>query len=85
MHPIPSSMKNFIDPPPVPPTPISPLDHVVEMAKKNAIFYHEGKEISSDKAIDIIKKNKKINIDTRGSNNKRPVVKLSTEPIVIEN
>ncbi|MGB5436407.1 MAG: hypothetical protein WBM98_11005, partial [Maribacter sp.] len=76
---------NRISLPPTPPTPITPLDHVIEMAKKNAIFYHEGKEISSDNAIDILKKNTNINIDTRGSKSKQPVVRLSTAPIVIEN
>ncbi|WP_424365745.1 M56 family metallopeptidase [Maribacter sp.] len=85
MDPMPSSKKISIDLPPIPPTPISPLDHVIEMAKKDAIFYYGGKEISSDKAIDILKKNTNINIDTRGSKSKQPVVRLSTEPIVIQN
>ena len=69
--------------PPVPPK--SPLDHVIEMAKKDAIFYHEGKEITSDKAIKILKNSTKINIDTRRSNSDRPVVRLSSKPIIIEN
>lgn len=72
--------------PPMPPTlPKSPLDHVMEMAKKDATFYYEGKEISSDKAINILKNNKEINIDSRTSNRKKPVVKLSIEPITIDN
>ena len=54
------------------------------MAKKDARFYYEGKEISSDKAIDLMKKNKNLNIDSKTENGKRPVVKLSTEPIVID-
>lgn len=71
---------------PKPPTPPkSPLDHVIEMAKKDATFYYEGKEISSDKAINILKNNKEINIDSRTPNGKRPVVKLSIEPITIDN
>ncbi|MDB4291848.1 M56 family metallopeptidase [Maribacter sp.] len=69
--------------PPTPPTPISPLDHVIAMAKKDAVFYYEGEEISSDKAISIMKKNKDINIDSRATNGSRPVVKLSTAPITI--
>ncbi len=69
--------------PPTPPK--SPLDHVIEMAKKDALFYHKGKEISSDKAIQILKNSTKINIDTRRSNGDRPVVKLSSKPIIIEN
>ena len=71
--------------PPPPPVPKSPLDHVIEMAKKGATFYYEGKEISSDKAIDILKKNKNINIDSRSPKGEKPVVRLSTEPITIEN
>ena len=69
--------------PPTPPEPVSPLDHVIDMAKKNAIFYLEGKEITSDKAIEVMKKNKDINIDSRSANGKRPVVKMSTKPIRI--
>lgn len=69
--------------PPTPPEPVSPLDHVIDMAKKNAVFYLEGKEITSDKAIEVMKKNKDINIDSRSANGKRPVVKMSTKPIKI--
>lgn len=67
--------------PPPPPTPKSPLDHVIEMAKKGATFYYEDKEISSDKAIEILKKNTNLNIDTRSASGKKPVVRLSKEPI----
>lgn len=69
--------------PPAPPEPVSPLDHVIEMAKKNAVFYLEGKEITSDKAIEVMKKNKNINIDSRSANDEQPVVKMSTKPIRI--
>lgn len=72
--------------PPMPPTLTkSPLDHVKEMAKQGATFYYEGKEISSDKAINILKNNNEINIDSRTPNGKRPEVKLSIEPITINN
>jgi len=69
--------------PPPPPEPESPLNHVIKMAKKNATFYFEGKKITSDRAIEILKKNKSINIETKHINDKQPVVKLSTEPIKI--
>ncbi|QCX01292.1 M56 family metallopeptidase [Aggregatimonas sangjinii] len=75
---------HFIPKPSDPPAPKSPLDHVVEMAKKGAVFYYEGNKISSDEAISILKKNKSINIETRGSNGNKPVVKLSTAPITID-
>lgn len=65
--------------PPPPPSPKSPEEHMMEMAKKDAIFYFEGKEISSDKAIKILKKSKKINLRTRHEGLIRPIVELSTE------
>ncbi len=70
--------------PPVPPEPKSPLDHVIEMAKKDATFFFEGKKISSDKAIAILKKNDEINIRTKHEGLKNPIVELSTKPIIIK-
>ncbi|MGK0291510.1 MAG: hypothetical protein ACI86H_002978, partial [bacterium] len=67
---------------PEPPKP--PLDHIIALAKKDAIFHLEGKEISSDKAIEILKKNKSLNIQTLGSNSKQPKVYISRKIIVIE-
>jgi len=69
---------------PPPPPPKSPLDHVIEMAKKNAVFYFEGKEISSDEAIKKIKNNKKMNIRTYDRGSDKPKVYLSSKPIVVE-
>ena len=66
-----------------PPEPMKPLDHIIDMAKKGAIFYYEGKEISSDKAIELIKKNKSLNISTTKSDSKNPRVSISKEPIKI--
>jgi len=66
-----------LDNPPKPPTPPNPLDHVIKMAKKGASFMYKGKEISSDKAIDLIKNNKELSISTKQSNNGTPVVKIS--------
>ena len=69
----------IIEVPPSPPSPKSPEEHVMEMAKKDALFYFEGKKISSDKALEILKKSKKINLWTRHEGLKRPIVELSTE------
>lgn len=69
------------EPPESPEPPMSPLDHVIEMAKADATFYYEGKKISSDKAIEILKKNESVNIDINGKDGKRPVVKLSKDPL----
>ena len=67
--------------PPKPPTPVTPLDHVIAMAKKDAQFIFEGKEISSDKAIKLMKTNKDLNIDSRTVKGKKPVVTISASPI----
>jgi bla regulator protein blaR1 len=70
--------------PPRPPSPKSPLEHMMEMAEKNAIFYFEGKKISSDKALEILKKSKKINIRTRHEGLERPIVELSSKPLELK-
>ena len=59
------------------------MDHVIDMAKNNAVFYLEGKKISSDKAIEVLKKNKSLNIQTKDSNSKQPKVYISKKPIII--
>ncbi len=69
---------------PPPPAPKSPLDHVIEMAKKDAGFYYEGNKISSDRAIELVKTNKNLNIDSRRSNTGKPTVKISIKPIHIK-
>ncbi len=79
------SYEKEVPPPPPPPAPKSPLDHVIEMAKKGATFYYEGKSISSDKAIELLKKNKELNISTKQSDSKNPKVYISKEPITINN
>ena len=67
--------------PPLPPKPTTPLDHIIKMAKKEAIFLYEGKKISSDKAIELLKNNKNLNIDSKTAKGKKPVVKITTAPI----
>ncbi|MGB5420448.1 M56 family metallopeptidase [Algibacter sp.] len=66
--------------PPPPPEPQSPLDHVIDMAKKGAIFYYENDKISSDKAIEILKHNKDLNISSQTTNGVR-TVKIQKAPI----
>ncbi|MFL0353853.1 M56 family metallopeptidase [Xanthomarina sp. GH4-25] len=70
--------------PPPPPPPKSPLDFVIDMAKKEATFYFEGKQISSDQAINILKEDKSMNISAKNSSSKNPKVYLSKEPITID-
>ncbi|WP_423997513.1 M56 family metallopeptidase [Maribacter sp. IgM3_T14_3] len=71
-----------IPPPPPPPTPPSPLDYAISMAKKGATFFYEGKEVSSDKAIDLLKKKKELNIESRAKNGKAEV-RITKEPVTI--
>jgi beta-lactamase regulating signal transducer with metallopeptidase domain len=70
---------------PPPPPPKSPLDFVIDMAKKDATFYFEGKQITSDDAISILKKNKSLNISAKDSSSKNPKIYISKEPITIDN
>ncbi|PIB27398.1 hypothetical protein BFP77_12100 [Maribacter sp. 4U21] len=70
-----AEVKSIQTPPPS--TPPSPLDHIIDMAKKGAIFMYKGKEISSDKAIALIKENSDLSISTKRTNNETPIVKIS--------
>ena len=80
-----ANINNTLPAPPPPPEPKSPMEHIKEMAAKGATFMHNGKEISAKEAIKVLENNKNINIDSRGSDSGKPIVKLSTSPIVIEN
>ncbi|MDB9961423.1 hypothetical protein OAD62_04930 [Oceanihabitans sp.] len=60
--------------------PKSPLDHITEMAKKGAVFYYEGKKVTSDKAISLLKENESLNISS-SSNDGVSTVKLSKNGI----
>ncbi|PKG53311.1 M56 family metallopeptidase [Olleya sp. 1-3] len=62
------------------PPPISTLDHVIKMAKKGAAFYYNGKVITSDRAINLVKKNLKLNISSN-TNNGVATVHISEKPI----
>ncbi len=75
---------NNIPVPPLPPEPKAPLDHIIEMAKKGATFFYEDKKISSDKAIELLKKNESLNISTTKSQSKNPQVRISKKPIKIK-
>ena len=66
---------------PPPPPPKNHLDQVIKMAKKGAKFYYEGKSINSDKAIELLKKNKKLNIHSESTNYSNYKVWISKTPI----
>ena len=62
--------------------------HLEKRGDQTAILWegvdpNEDKKITSDKAIDIAKKNKDINILIHGNESSMPIVKLSTKPIVL--
>ncbi|SNZ01294.1 M56 family metallopeptidase [Flagellimonas pacifica] len=66
------------------PTPPTPLEHVIKMAKKGAVFYYEGKQISAEKAINVVEANRSLNIDSRrDSKSGKPMIKISKDPIVV--
>lgn len=73
------------DVPPPPPPPKSPLDHIIDMAKKGAAFYYEGKSISSDEAIALLKKNDELNISTQQTDSKQAKVYITKAPVSIKN
>ena len=84
---IPSNTQTFYSKPsspvaPTPPTPPSPLDYAIDMAKKGAIFYFEGEKITSDKAIDLLKKNNELNMESRKKLGKTEV-RITTAPVTI--
>lgn len=81
--PSPNVKKEDISNIPPPPTPPSPLDYVISMAKKGATFLYENKKISSDKAIELLKKNKELNIESSNKNGKQ-IVLITKEPVTIK-
>ncbi|WP_084203435.1 M56 family metallopeptidase [Psychroserpens damuponensis] len=76
----PNTISNTIDIP-SPPKPISSLDFIIDLAKKNAVFFYEKEQITSDKAIELIKNNKELNIQATKTESKQPKVFISKEPI----
>ncbi len=70
-------------PPPPPPAPESTLDFVIRMAKLDAKFFSEGKTISSDKAIELLKNNPKLNVKAEKTDTKQPLVYISKKPMLI--
>ncbi|MBR9913379.1 MAG: M56 family metallopeptidase [Algicola sp.] len=77
--PISKTQAEIVELPPPPPPPQSPLDFIVDMAKTDAKFYYENKEISSDKAISIVKNNKDLNIKAKETDTKIPLVYITKE------
>lgn len=53
------------------------------MAKNGAPFMYEGKNISSDQAIELLKKNTSLHMEVENSSGKTPVVRISKNSIKI--
>ncbi|NND62210.1 MAG: M56 family metallopeptidase [Flavobacteriaceae bacterium] len=70
---------------PPPPPPPNPMDHLIELAKKGAKFYYEGTSITSDRAIEILKQNKSLNISVQEKNRNTPRVDITKAGITIKN
>lgn len=66
----------------IPPPP--PIPNMKDLAKQGATFYYNGKKISSEKANQLYKKNKKLNVQVSKTNTRNPVVKLSEKPIQLK-
>ncbi|MEC3964328.1 M56 family metallopeptidase [Flagellimonas halotolerans] len=64
--------------PPAPPKPPKPIEHIKKMAAKGATFTLNGKEISSEKALEVVQKKQYVAMLTMGANESNPVVELST-------
>ena len=56
---------------------------MLQLLNKGAKFYFEKEEISGKKAIKLTDTNKDLNILIRGIDSKKPIVKLSRQPIRI--
>jgi biopolymer transport protein ExbD len=71
--------------PPTPPTPLSPIESIEKWTKEGADFRLNGKPISAEKVLEVVKNNDRINIDLKESTNKKTLVKLSVDPIHLKN
>ena len=80
----PAALNLSVPPSPPPPGPEKPLDHVIAMAKRNATFHYENEKITSDKAINLLKENSDLNIQTRLNDPKPPMVYISKKGITVE-
>jgi len=73
-----------IQEPPVPPTPPgrkTPIDHLIAMAKRDATFFFEKSPITSDKAIQLVKENSSMYLQTLFDDPRPPRVYMSKNPI----
>ncbi|WP_299891249.1 M56 family metallopeptidase [uncultured Lacinutrix sp.] len=70
--------------PPIPPKPISIVEHIKNMTNKGSSFFYNGEKITSKRALNLVKTDKKINMSSHTDNGKSRVY-LSTKPITVIN
>lgn len=63
----------------------TPLDFVISLAKQDAKFFYADKEISSDKAIALIKENEDLSINVQKNKTKQILVYITETPVIIPN
>ena len=63
-------------PPPPPIQRSEPLDHIVRMADENAAFFYNNQRISSMRAIELMKKNSTLYVETEMFEKSNPIVKI---------
>ena len=67
--------------PPKPPKPLSPVEFIIKNSKEGGTFYYNNKEISSDKAITLVTKNKDKDIYlSKMTNSKNKKIKIVIKP-----
>lgn len=62
----------------------SPVDHIKKMTEKDADFFYEGKSITSTRALQLIKANKDLHIQSRLKHDNKPEVYISSKPITVK-
>jgi beta-lactamase regulating signal transducer with metallopeptidase domain len=72
--------ENVSIPPPPPPAPPK-IPSIRTLSERGAVFYYEGKEISSEKAIKLTDNTKDLNLLIKAIDTKQPIVKISKQPI----
>ncbi len=67
-----------------PPPPPKPSEYIKEMAKTNAKFFYDGKQITSKEALIIVNKDQSLIVKTKKSNTRTPEVYLTNAPVIKE-
>lgn len=69
---------------PPPPPPPSVEEHLKSMKNIGGVFYYENKEVSFQKAVQLVKADKSLNVQTRHPYTNAPKTYISKKPIVVE-